>query len=280
MEPSQPWQLALYEKSLKKKEKVALLDALIRRGAHRRCLEIGCARGTISYFLRKRGGRWTHVDLDFANVAGARSLLGDGVAQFGPEGLPFRDAAFDGLVVLDYLEHVHDDERCLDEVDRVLEPGGTLYLSTPTEGGFLNWLKPRIGLTLDRYGHVREGYRLADLEQRLARRGYRVLDTSTYSFFFTEALEMAINAAFVFLGRKKKASAAVGPSRDGHIAPSSEAEFRKKAKQLKLYSLIYPVFRAVALLDRLCPPTSGYALVLRAIRNQPNAPTSPTPTSS
>ncbi len=271
MDSTLPWQLALYEKSLKKKEKVALLDALIPAGAHRRCLEIGCARGTISYFLRKRGGRWAHVDLDLANVASARTLLGDGVAQFGPEGLPFRNRSFDGLVVLDYLEHVHDDEHCLDEVDRVLEPGGTLYLSTPTEGGFLNWLKPRIGLTLDQYGHVREGYRLADLKARLTRRGYRVLDTSTYSFFFTEALEMLINAAFVLLGKKKRATAAEA-SRDGHIAPSSEAEFRKNAKQLKIYGLIYPVFRAVALLDRLCPASSGYALVLRAVREPGPAP--------
>lgn len=265
MSESLPWQLALYEKSLKKREKVALLDGLIPLGAHRRCLEIGCAKGTISHFLRKRGGSWTHVDLDHSNVASARTLLGDGVVQFGPEALPFKRAAFDGVVVLDYLEHVHDDERCLDEVDRVLEPGGTLYLSTPTEGGFLNWVKPRIGLTLDQYGHVREGYRLAALEGRLSRRGYRIVDRATYSFFFTEALEMAINAAFVLMGRRKKAAASAG-ARDGHISPQSEADFAKHRKQLRLYSLIYPVFRAVALLDRLCPPRSGYALVLRAIR--------------
>lgn len=266
MSQSLPWQLALYEKSLKKKEKVALLDGLIPAGAHRRCLEIGCAKGTISHFLRKRGGAWTHVDLDHSNVASARSLLGGGVVQFGPEGLPFRDSTFDGVVVLDYLEHVQDDERCLDEVDRVLEPGGTLYLSTPTEGGLLNWVKPRIGLTLDQYGHVREGYRLADLEDRLALRGYRVVERATYSYFFTEALEMAINAVFVLIGRRKKAASSAA-NRDGHISPQSEAEFAKHRKQLKLYSLVYPVFRAVALLDRLCPRGSGYALVLRAVRD-------------
>lgn len=262
---SVPWQLALYEKSLKKKEKVALLDGLIPMGEHRRCLEIGCAKGTISHFLRKRGGTWTHADLDQSNVASARALLGGGVVRFGPEGLPFRDSAFDGVVVLDYLEHVQDDERCLDEVERVLEPGGTLYLSTPTEGGFLNWLKPRIGLTLDQYGHVREGYRLAALEERLSRRGYRVVDRATYSYFFTEALEMAINAVFVLIGRNKRAASGT-VARDGHISPQSEAEFAKHRRQLKLYSLIYPVFRAVALLDRLCPSDSGYALVLRAVR--------------
>jgi SAM-dependent methyltransferase len=265
MADSVPWQLALYEKSLKKKEKVALLDGLIPLGGHRRCLEIGCAKGTISHFLRKRGGTWTHVDLDRSNVASARKLLGGGVVQFGREGLPFRRAAFDAVVVLDYLEHVLDDERCLDEVDRVLERSGTLYLSTPTEGGFLNWLKPRIGLTLDQYGHVREGYRLAALEERLVRRGYRVVDRATYSFFFTEALEMGINALFVLIGRRKKV-AGDPANRDGHISPQSEAEFAKHRRQLKLYSLIYPVFRAVAWLDRLCPAGSGYALVLRAVR--------------
>ena len=53
-----PWQLAIYEKSLKKKEKVALLDGLVPLDGHRSCLEIGCAKGTVSHFLRRRGGRW------------------------------------------------------------------------------------------------------------------------------------------------------------------------------------------------------------------------------
>lgn len=267
-----PWQIQIFQKSLKKKEKVRLLEGLIAPGAHQRCLEIGCAKGTISYFLRQRGGAWTHADLDEANVASAVKLLGPNVVQFGDEGLPFPDDCFDAVVVLDYLEHVDDDEFCLDEVDRVLAPGGTLYLSTPREGGVLNAIKPRIGLPLEAYGHVREGYRMEDLRSRLGTRDFRVDYEGFYAHFFTEALEMVLNGAFVLLdklkgARKPSGSAGADKPRDGHIVPSGEAEMKKHAKQLKLYGLIYPVFRAIALLDHLVPARFGYALMLRARRS-------------
>ena len=53
------------------------------------------------------------------------------------------------------------------ELFRVLKPGGQLLISTPTTGPafMLNKIKPAIGLTLDKYGHVREGYDLKDLSQ-------------------------------------------------------------------------------------------------------------------
>ena len=78
---AEPWQIQIFRKSLKKREKVALLDGLIPEGAHSNCLEIGCAKGTISYFLRKRGGRWVHVDLDEANVTSAVKLLDEQMRQ-------------------------------------------------------------------------------------------------------------------------------------------------------------------------------------------------------
>ncbi len=47
--------------------------------------------------------------------------------------LPFRDAAFQAVLALDVLEHLHTDdiEACLREVVRVLEPGGRFLMATP-----------------------------------------------------------------------------------------------------------------------------------------------------
>ena len=47
------------------------------------------------------------------------------------ESLPYRDSAFDLVVLDNVLEHVDDRERTLDEIARVLRPGGLLYLVTP-----------------------------------------------------------------------------------------------------------------------------------------------------
>src|SRR5262245_22487747 len=163
------WQLQLYKKSLKKKEKIDLLLNSLKNLQGKVCLEVGCARGTVSHFLRTAGGTWLHADTDQSNVQAAISLLKDGVLQIPPNVLPFPDATFDVIVSLDYLEHVHDDDAAMSELWRVLKPNGRLIISTPTTGPtfLLNKIKPAIGLTLDKYGHVREGYDLGDLRARL-----------------------------------------------------------------------------------------------------------------
>ncbi len=47
--------------------------------------------------------------------------------------LPFQDAAFEGVLLLDVLEHLHgaDMDLCLSEVRRVMRPAGKLLVSTP-----------------------------------------------------------------------------------------------------------------------------------------------------
>jgi SAM-dependent methyltransferase len=45
--------------------------------------------------------------------------------------LPFADAAFSLVCALDIVEHVDDDDGALSELSRVLQPGGTLLMSTP-----------------------------------------------------------------------------------------------------------------------------------------------------
>jgi SAM-dependent methyltransferase len=45
--------------------------------------------------------------------------------------LPFEDGSFDGVVVQAVLEHVLDPHRCVEEIWRVLSPGGLVYAETP-----------------------------------------------------------------------------------------------------------------------------------------------------
>lgn len=45
--------------------------------------------------------------------------------------LPFDDASFDGVIVQAVLEHVVDPYRCVEEIHRVLRPGGLVYAETP-----------------------------------------------------------------------------------------------------------------------------------------------------
>src|SRR5262245_2750801 len=145
------WQLRLYQKTLKKKEKVGLLERLLPPLHGLRCLDLGCAQGTVSYWMRRLGGNWVSVDMDQPNLKATLGLAESGVVRVGTRGLPFRDASFDLVLTLDFVEHVTDDGLCLDEVVRVLKPGGMVLLSAPSTSRWqtLNWLKARIGMTPD-----------------------------------------------------------------------------------------------------------------------------------
>jgi 2-polyprenyl-3-methyl-5-hydroxy-6-metoxy-1,4-benzoquinol methylase len=100
-------------------------------------LDIGCGTGANLPMLREIVTTDGHVTaLDFSPLAlqfarthpasnGVTLLQGDA------QRLPFEDATFDVVTMLDVLEHVPDDERTLQEVWRVLRPGGSLVFSVP-----------------------------------------------------------------------------------------------------------------------------------------------------
>ncbi len=50
--------------------------------------------------------------------------------------LPFGDASFDAAVSVEGIEHLRDPTRFLEELGRVVKPGGALVLTTPN---VLNW---------------------------------------------------------------------------------------------------------------------------------------------
>jgi len=263
-----PWQIRIFNKSLKKKLKWQLLQRILPSALPptARCLDLGCAKGTFSWLLRTRGGAWVSADLDDANLTATRDLVGPSVVRVDYRTLPFADGTFDLVSVLDFLEHVEEDGRCLEELSRTLKPGGTFLLSAPATGRFFlaNRLRRLAGMTMEDYGHVRDGYRLEDLADRLERLGFRVTLRVTYSRFFTEFLELLLN---VFYVRTKSGNR--NAARDGAITPGSAEEVRSLARTLRLYNLVYPVFRLASRLDSLLFFTHGYVVVLLAKKRPP-----------
>jgi len=99
-------------------------------------LDIGCAAGAEFEPLLARG--FQIVGLDYApemlRLAQQRYGASDGVhlCRADAESLPFPDASFDQVVCLGVFEYLSTYDRGLDEIRRVLRPGGVAILSLPT----------------------------------------------------------------------------------------------------------------------------------------------------
>ena len=258
------WQLQLFARSIKKKDKFALLQKSLIIDAQDQILDLGCAQGLLSYLLKQKGGYWVHADLDWTNLLSARPLLEKNLIQTDSHSLPLASAAFTKVLCLDYLEHVDDDEQCLQEINRVLRPQGQLILAVPQTGPFflLHRLRSWLGLKLEDYGHKREGYRLNQLQDKLARHGFKVSHYSTFAKFFSEIIELLLN--FIYI--KLLATKAIPDLRDGHIRPMSAQEFTQQKKSFRLYSIVYPLLWGLSRLDKLLVFSNGYSLLIWATK--------------
>ena len=258
----EPWQLRLVRKSLKKKDKLRLLERSIPISPRRAALDLGCAQGILGYFARRKGGFWVHTDEDMANLLAAKEILELDLVQLKGENLPFREGSFDLVLCLDYLEHIEHDDRALVEIARVLRAEGEFIAVTPHTGRFfiLHKLRSALGLRLEYFGHKREGYSFPKLEAKLARTGLRVKRKVTYSRFFSEFFELVLN--FVYI--KLLARAPSTRLRDGHIRPATAEEFEAQEKTFALYSLFYPILWVLSRLDTLLFFQKGYSLMVWA----------------
>jgi SAM-dependent methyltransferase len=106
--------------------------ALAGEVAGRRILDAGCGAGPLLAALRNRGAIVTGFDKSARMLALARQRLGDGadlrVAELGRP-LPFPGGTFDDVTASLVLHYLQDWGPALDELRRVLKPGGRLIVS-------------------------------------------------------------------------------------------------------------------------------------------------------
>jgi 2-polyprenyl-3-methyl-5-hydroxy-6-metoxy-1,4-benzoquinol methylase len=100
---------------------------------NRKLLDAGCGTGWFSKAAVERGAIVTSMDLGeslLAKVAlkcSSERLVGSILA------IPCQDNVFDIIISSEVIEHVPDPFKAMQELYRVLKPGGTLVLTTPNK---------------------------------------------------------------------------------------------------------------------------------------------------
>lgn len=101
----------------------------------KRVLDLGAAGGFMAEAIARRGAEVTGIDpaseaIEAARVHAEHSGLSIRYDVGVGEALPYQDKAFDAVVCVDVLEHVSDLQQVLNEVSRVLRPGGVFLFDT------------------------------------------------------------------------------------------------------------------------------------------------------
>jgi SAM-dependent methyltransferase len=146
-------------------------------GAPRRILDLGCGDGINLYglgrMLERNGWRAELVGVDYNPLRLDRAKQLPHVHSLhraALTALPYADASFDAVLCNQVLEHVERDVAALQEMRRILKPGGLLILGVPNEGCLLarlrnHVLQPSIARTTDHVNFYTDGALAARLRE-------------------------------------------------------------------------------------------------------------------
>jgi SAM-dependent methyltransferase len=122
----------------------------------------------------RQGARPYGIDISEPTVIQARPAFdqGPGARLQGAVGdvreLPFRDASFDAIYSMSTIEHFDETERAVEEMARVLKPGGRAIVGVPNR--YDPFLRPLLATVLQTLGLYAYGY-----EKSYSRRALRTM---------------------------------------------------------------------------------------------------------
>lgn len=262
-----PWQLRMFQKTLKKKMRYGALKRHLGEIApHESCLLITCGdnNGAINYYLRQLGGQWTFADLEDVCLPEMSELLDQDVTLVGHDKLPYPEDSFDRIITIDVHEHLDDPGPFSREVARIAKPEAQIICTTPNgdEKKLVVRIKHAVGMTVDEYGHTRVGFTVSELQEIMQGNQIKPVRNTTFSKFFTEMLELTINFLYVkVLAKRSQAKV-----EKGQIAPATGDQLKSIEKTFRIYSIIYPIYWLISRLDALLFFTEGYVVVVEGRR--------------
>lgn len=147
-----------------------------------RTLDAGCGSGAFTMYAARAGNDALGLAFEADQLERARSraaILGIGGARFRELDLRELDrhvdslGRFDQILLFETIEHIMDDRKLVATLASLLEPGGTLLLTTPYKGHRALWGE-RLSESEDG-GHVRWGYTHEEMDGLLRGAGLEVV---------------------------------------------------------------------------------------------------------
>jgi ubiquinone/menaquinone biosynthesis C-methylase UbiE len=103
-----------------------------------RIVDIGCGEG---YILSKiNSSEKVGVDISDTALEQASKATQAKLVKANAESLPFSDSYFDAALCSEILEHTQNPDKVVQELSRVVKPGGKIVISVPNEP-FINRIK-------------------------------------------------------------------------------------------------------------------------------------------
>ena len=171
-----------------------------------RVLELGCGNGGMLRLIEEcsPGGEVVGMDLYAEGLRHARRRSACALVRGDVRRAPFREA-FEVVGMFDVLEHVQDDVDILEDVRRMLAPGGALLITVPAHRALWSYF--------DVAAHHARRYSCDELQVKLAAAGFEVEYVTQF---------MGVIYPLVWLGRRVKQ--ALGAA--GDVVGRTQSELR------------------------------------------------------
>ena len=209
--------------------------------------DAGCGRGDLVVHFSKKHPDWKVSGIEYDRERYETALemkkrlgLANLTLRHGDllQSSPLEDGA-DIMTCCDVLEHIENDEKAIKGLYMGLNPGGSLILTFPSipqrkHLKLVEWRERRIGFKNSDYGHVRDGYSIEGISEKLRAAGFTDISCEyTYGFWGTLSFDL-----FFVLG-------------DNRPHPA-------------VFLLAFPFLMAAAGLDLLFPIKKGSGLLVVA----------------
>lgn len=143
-------------------------------------LDLGCGDCRVERRLSNKNIKFIGVDFNLESLKIAKEK-GNNVICANAKSLPFKNGVFNGSISTEVFEHIKNDKKVIKELNRVLKKDSTCIVTVPNKEckrvlPFKNLVETMYQESKKKFGHVRRGYTLLEINDAFESRSFEVID--------------------------------------------------------------------------------------------------------